>query len=236
MTAQERAKKLLSKAKHLRELAQAEYEKADLSEEKSGIPLGQPILVGHHSEKAHRRAIERANRHMRKAVELTKEADELEARARNVRVATDDDDALIKAKAKLAELEALREKIKHENAAARRRGETPPHERFTLNNLAARIRNARKRVEQLEAIAERKSKPNMTKTYGGVDVVWAYADNRLRIYFPEKVRDMTILKRNGWRWSPKCGCWQRQLTNAAIYSASMVLKHLGYIGDDGNGN
>ena len=37
--------------------ASAEWEKGDLREEKSGIPFGQPILVGHHSEGMHRGAI-----------------------------------------------------------------------------------------------------------------------------------------------------------------------------------
>jgi len=229
MTAQERAKKLLAKARRLRELAQAEYDKADLSEEKSGIPFGQPILVGHHSEKAHRRAIERAEKHMRRAVELTKEADELEARARSVRLATDDDDALAETRKKLAKLEDLREEMKRRNKQARSNGEPAPYESWELSGIGAQIRNARKRVEQLQAIEARRAKPDVTKTYGGADVVWAYSDNRLRIFLPEKIEDTTVLKRHGWRWSPKHGCWQRQLTNAAIYSAQNVLRELNYL-------
>jgi len=83
------------KREHLLELAERTSERAekheaastaagrraDLREEVSGIPLGQPILVGHHSERRHRAALERADRAMRKSVEESKYAARLEARA-----------------------------------------------------------------------------------------------------------------------------------------------------------
>ena len=51
---------------------------------------------------------------------------------------------------------------------------------------------------------------------------------RLQLFFdgkPEdKVRD--ILKGNGFKWSPKNGCWQRQLTANAKYALSRVIKEL----------
>jgi len=57
------------------------YERADLSEEKTGIPFGQPILVGHHSERSHRRVIERADNAMRKSIEEKEKAKKYESRA-----------------------------------------------------------------------------------------------------------------------------------------------------------
>ncbi len=57
------------------------YKKADLRESATGIPLGQPILVGHHSEKRHRKTIERADNAMRKSIEESKKAQEYENRA-----------------------------------------------------------------------------------------------------------------------------------------------------------
>lgn len=39
------------------------------------IPLGQPILVGHHSERRHRKDIERMDRNMQKSVEESKKAE-----------------------------------------------------------------------------------------------------------------------------------------------------------------
>lgn len=44
-----------------------------------GIPLGQPILVGHHSERRHRRDLERIDRHTHASIDLGREA----ARARH---------------------------------------------------------------------------------------------------------------------------------------------------------
>lgn len=41
------------------------------SEEHSGIPLGQPILVGHHSERRHRRHLERIESRVRKHTPAT---------------------------------------------------------------------------------------------------------------------------------------------------------------------
>jgi hypothetical protein len=48
--------------------AQAQFKRADMREEVSGIPFGQPVLVGHHSERKHRKAIERASRALSQAV------------------------------------------------------------------------------------------------------------------------------------------------------------------------
>ena len=50
----------------------------------NGIPMGQPILVGHHSEGRHRRTLERSHRHMRKLIEETKKAEHYERRAESI--------------------------------------------------------------------------------------------------------------------------------------------------------
>jgi len=49
-----------------------------------GIPMGQPILRGHHSERRHRKAVEKADRAMAKARELTERARTAEDRARSL--------------------------------------------------------------------------------------------------------------------------------------------------------
>ena len=73
MTRRERLERKLEKriewAEARKSAAAMEFSRADLSEEKSGIPFGQPILVGHHSERRHRRVIERADHAMRRSVE-----------------------------------------------------------------------------------------------------------------------------------------------------------------------
>lgn len=98
--------------------ARAAYESADLREEKSGIPLGQPIIIGHHSERRHRKAIERANSAMDKSVSQSKRAQELRSKAENVGtggISSDDPDALKKLEEKLAKLQALQSQMKFNN-------------------------------------------------------------------------------------------------------------------------
>lgn len=87
------------------------------------IPLGQPILVGHHSEKRHRRDLKRAESNMRKGVEAAKAAAELARRAAAVGTAgisSDDPEAVAKLKTKLNELEVMRDRMKAVNSAFRK--------------------------------------------------------------------------------------------------------------------
>lgn len=70
--AQERAKnkadKLNGYANNAEKRSNEAFKKADLSEEATGIPFGQPILVGHHSEGKHRKVLERADNTIRKSI------------------------------------------------------------------------------------------------------------------------------------------------------------------------
>ena len=91
-----------------------------------GIPLGQPILVGHHSEKHARRDAERIDTNMRKGVEEYKlaayhrsAADGLE-RALDKSIFSDDDDATSALEARIAEREAEREHMKTVNKLYRK--------------------------------------------------------------------------------------------------------------------
>lgn len=80
---QERARRI---AERLETSAASANAQSDAYVQKShdyvaGIVPGQPILIGHHSERHHRRAIENSNRAMGKAVELSQKADTYESRA-----------------------------------------------------------------------------------------------------------------------------------------------------------
>ncbi|WP_435659687.1 DUF3560 domain-containing protein [Leisingera caerulea] len=103
--------------------AEATYNRADLREEVSGIPLGQPILVGHHSERKHRRAIERAHRAMDASIAEGKRAADLRARAAAVGtggISADDPEAVRKLKEKLAGLEVDQGFMREANKLARK--------------------------------------------------------------------------------------------------------------------
>src|SRR5574341_147941 len=91
-----------------------------------GIPPGQPILVGHHSEGRHRRAIERHDDNMAAGVERAQMASRhaevaatLERRLDST-VFSDDPDAIPALEARIAEREAECERIRALNVAIRR--------------------------------------------------------------------------------------------------------------------
>jgi hypothetical protein len=104
-----RRERLEARAERLQREAAGAFKRADLSEAATGIPFGQPILVGHHSERRHRAVIARAHAAMGRGVALSKEAAAVEARAAGVGlggISSDDPDAVSKLKAELAEHEA----------------------------------------------------------------------------------------------------------------------------------
>ena len=89
------------------------------------IPFGQPILVGHYSERGdrNRRAravanLDRAHEHHAKAEQMRSRADNIEAAAARA-IYSDDPDAPERLAEKLADLEAQRDRLKRYNATAR---------------------------------------------------------------------------------------------------------------------
>jgi len=90
----------------------------------SRIPFGQPILVGHHSERGHRRAIEKMHAATGRSIAAENYASELDRRANHVErshaISASDSDAAEQYRAKLQRLEAEREKMKATNNAWRK--------------------------------------------------------------------------------------------------------------------
>lgn len=84
------------------------------------IMNGQPILIGHHSEKRHRRMIDKMHRQMRKSFDLSKQAEHLRHRAKaseeGRQISSDDPEAILKLKEKLAGLEAYHAEMKRINS------------------------------------------------------------------------------------------------------------------------
>jgi hypothetical protein len=84
-----------------------------------GIPFGQPILVGHHSEKHHRAAINKCRNHMDKTIEEQKKAahyfEKAMAAENNSTISSDDPDAIQKLKEKIALLQKKQDYMKRAN-------------------------------------------------------------------------------------------------------------------------
>ena len=163
-------------------------------------------------------------------------------------ISADDPDAVGKLKTKLENLEESQEAMKLVNSYFREKGTLDgcpfltaeqiealksdmasdwhygraPYLPWQLSNNGAEIRRARQRIEELERKAE--------TVYVGWEFDGGYVepdkeDNRLRIYFDEKPDEATRseLKSSGFKWSPKAGAWQRQLTANAFYAADHLL-------------
>ena len=79
--AQRKADRLNGYAANAKKRSDEAYKKADMSESATGIPFGQPILVGHHSERRHRKVIERAWNAMGKSIEESEKAEQYKSRA-----------------------------------------------------------------------------------------------------------------------------------------------------------
>lgn len=92
----------------------------------AGIPFGQPILIGHHSEKRHRAAIKRQDQCMRRGVDEADKATDHNNKAdgidRQLRTSifSDDADAVEALEVKIERLEAQRTHAKTVNAAWRK--------------------------------------------------------------------------------------------------------------------
>lgn len=86
--------------------------------------------------------------------------------------------------------------------------------------------------EKAEAAAEAQEDRGRRETkeqeIKGVAVRWNYGLDRIQLIFPDKpdYNTRTTLKKNGFRWSPREGAWQRQLTRNAEEAAKVVLNTL----------
>jgi len=67
------------------------------------------------------------------------------------------------------------------------------------------------------------------KRFGDVRVILNKALDRVQIVFPARPSDdeRRVLKARAFRWAPRVGAWQRQLTQNGVWAAEGVMKELG---------
>lgn len=100
-----------------------------------------------------------------------------------------------------------------------------PFPTYELTNSNANIKRVKQRIETLEAV--KVSKP-VEEEHDG----YTYRENteamRVQLQFDGKPDDETraLLKRNGFRWAPSLGVWQRQLNDNGKYAAHRVMEAL----------
>ena len=237
------------------ELAQKSESKSDdaykkAKKESSMIPFGQPILVGHHSEKRHRNHLKRIDGVFEKSFKEQEKADyyrnKAEAAQNNTAIFSDDPDAIQKLKDKIASLEQSQSEMKRINKEFRQnKGDITkvdfdqkllreiksnvqswhkvPFPTYALSNNNANIRRLKQRLTRLERMSS--DTPTEIEK-NGVKIVENVRENRCQIFFPgipdESIRK--FLKSHGFRWSRYNGCWQRHRSATATHFANEVLK------------
>jgi hypothetical protein len=252
MKQQARRERLEARADRLKREGEARVGRA--REMAAGIPFGQPILVGHHSEGRDRRYRARIHDNFAKGFESMKEADKVAERAAAVGsggISSDDPDAVAKLRAELEKLDCDQQRMKDANATVRRhKGEAAiPYlvqagfpesiaaklaapdfcgrrgfPDYATKNNGANMRRIRERIAQLEARSGAAACER--EAADGLRIVENVDANRLQMFFPAKPGDTVraSLKSYGFRWSPTEGAWQRHLSNGARYAAECVEK------------
>lgn len=160
-----------------------------------------------------------------------------------------DADALDQLRDKLAKLEARQEQMKRINAYYRKHktldgcpdlsekgaasvseymqkfSQDKPCPTWELSNNSANIRRIRERIETIE---REKNRTAEAITGDGWQLIEKPEIMRIQFIFDDKPDSDTraTLKRNGFRWAPSEGAWQRTLNNAGRYAAKDVMKQL----------
>lgn len=178
---------------------------------------GQPIIIGHHSEKKARRLHEKAWEDTRKSIEEDKKSQYYKDRAESVEnskvIYNDDPNAIQKLKDKLEYLEKQKELIKTDE----------DHTSWQLQNIGARIRETKRRIARLEKLDEIEFKDI---EFTGGKAIHNKEINRIQLIFDnipdEEVR--TALKARGFHWSRKEGTWQREFNENTIKATNILIK------------
>ena len=215
------------------------------------IPFGQPILVGHHSERADRNRRDRAFEQWGKSIAAAEKAEyydqKAEAAENNTAISSDDPEALTKLRDRLTELTEAQALMKQANAHWRKHGTMKgwadlsdeaaaradekikggyswcqvPYPAYALQNNNANIRRIRERIAGLEQSREL---GYQGWEFDGGEVIANSELNRLQIKFDAipSEEQRTALKRSGFHWSRANGVWQRQMTDNAVYAAGRL--------------
>lgn len=211
------------------------------------LPFGQPILVDHSSANKHRRHIAKTDALYKKSSEQQEKAAYYAEKAENYGqfcISSDDDLAIQKLKAEIAEIEKSNEKAKLANKILKSKDTDdikrqklidigiPDKKIDGIFNFGGRFststvekRRLEQRVTELEFIA---SRPHYEFVYNTYTYIEHKEDNRIHFVFPQKVSEdiVKMLKRNAFKWSPTRKAWVRMMTVNALYAAKTLRKDL----------
>ena len=220
------------------------------------IPFGQPIHVGHHSERADRRFRAGIGSLYGKSYELSQKAQHLASKAESVGtggISSDDPDAIQKLKKQLAEATAEQERMKAANKAIRS-GKTHDAKVANLAKLgyseAAAVAlitpdfcgrvgypqyklsnnnaNIKRITGRIEELERRRGRESVEIQGTGYVYREDVEENRVMFIFDGKPSPdvIAILKRNAFKWARSRGAWQRQDSANGRYAAKVVRQAL----------
>ena len=182
----------------------------------SVIPFGQPILVGHHSERRDRKYRNKIHNNMDKGVELSREAERLRERARaaenNNAIFSDDPEAITKLREKLESLQKSQELMKAVNAIIRKKNLSDEQKKeqiikaglkekyatdilqpdycgrigFPSFSLTNNNANIKRIKDRIAHLEKLNAAETAEKKFGEVSIVENVEENRCQIFFPDK--------------------------------------------------
>lgn len=245
-----RIERLEEKATKAKEKSMKQYQ--NMRRISENIPFGQPILIGHHSEKHARRDAERMDNYMRKSHEEQEKSkyykQKAESAKSNMSISSDNPKAIELLEQKITELKAEQSDLKEQNKYYKKHKtmsgypgmseeqakeiderieraysfNKKPAPSYVLTNLNARIKNTELRLEKLKIVD---CMEDETLEWEGFKIRSNSETNRIEIYFNEKPDEEVRekLKRNGFRWARSIGAWQRLRTPQALRIAKQLL-------------
>jgi hypothetical protein len=241
---------LNNKAHTLAEQSNAAMERSDKLSER--FYMGQPIIVGHHSEKSARSAQAKSQAAAFRSLDLDKQAAEVasmaEAAENNSAISSDNPDAPELLKARIEKLEAEQASMKAVNkyfrkhktcvgcpelteARAKRldlgfenRAFMWETAPFASYELTSINQRIKSAKQRLEQLAALDEMPAEIITFEGGEIEVDLDENRVKIRFDERqsVEITDKLKRRGFKWSRNNQCWQRLRNKSALYAAKAI--------------
>ena len=106
-----------------------------------------------------------------------------------------------------------------------------PYPPYALSNNLANIKRIQQRIADLQAA---KGTPNDDEEHDGYTYHEDAEQMRVQLIFDGKPDDDTraLLKSYGFRWSPRNGAWQRQLTDNGRRAAQQLMRELDAANND----
>lgn len=217
------------------------------------IPLGQPNIIGRN---ALPRLREKSRNAMEQSVRLDEKAkyysDKADAAENNTAISSDDPEAILLLKEKVAKLEKMQADMKAVNKYYRKHKtcvgcdvvtpetakkldenmkhayswETAPYASYNLTSINEKIKAAKVRIAKLEQVDDM---PAEIINFDCGEIESDPETNRVIIRFGERQSEEVTrkLKSNGFRWSPTNKGWQR-LRNMSALRAACALCDVDY--------